>query len=175
MKRTIRLTESDLRQVIKESVTRILKETNSDDALNLYKQRFSQADNAIFTPNYGNLKDKAYNTQKYYNKRFGAEHSDMSNVQAYPHYLSWNDTLPDGTPVSYGVEQSGVYIEMNGNGQSCSITDLKRNIPYYRKLFCRMSPKAAEMVAKWYKQNSLNPEKDQFLMDPSFWTEYSNQ
>ena len=39
MKRTIRLTESDLKQIIKESVNRILKEDSLDDEMLLWKER----------------------------------------------------------------------------------------------------------------------------------------
>lgn len=39
MKRTIKLTESDLKQIIKESVNRILKEDSLDDEMLIWKKR----------------------------------------------------------------------------------------------------------------------------------------
>lgn len=49
MKRTIRLTESDLRKVIKESVSKILNETVSPDDYSALKQ--------LLAKSFGNLND----------------------------------------------------------------------------------------------------------------------
>lgn len=71
MKKRIRLTESDLKNIIKESVNNILSELDWKTYANASKKRAQQADE---NPNKSELRKKSYDLASYANKKFNDEY-----------------------------------------------------------------------------------------------------
>jgi hypothetical protein len=180
MKRTIRLTESDLREVIKESVTRILKEDfNSSTLYNAMNSAWDKMEHANGTPEFGKRERQFRTFQRGYGKAFKKEYNqDRDIINSDVTSLTWNDTMADGTPLRLHF-CAGIFVgeESNGYTTKTDWEQLEWN-ENMQRFFCRMKPKTAEMVARWWKENHIYPNNKEYGkagFDPSFWTKFSNQ
>ncbi len=95
MKRRIRLTESDLHKIVKESVNRMLNEINTDTAISAHKKAQSDLDNMEFSWSDSDAVDKYYKRQRQADKF--ADYAQNKGADYYPYgVIGWYQDDSDG-------------------------------------------------------------------------------
>lgn len=94
-KKLIRLTESDLHRIVKESVNRVLNEINTDTAISAHKKAQSDLDNMEFSWSDSDAVDKYYKRQRQADKF--ADYAQNKGADYYPYgVIGWYQDDSDG-------------------------------------------------------------------------------
>lgn len=173
-KNIIRLTESELKQVISESVKSILTEISSDMANRAYHSALDKKLHSQGTPQWGKRYAQAEKFSNYYRNAYNKEHGYDGRTEGGDTFsLQFNDTLSDGSPLRVYVNLNDIWLKSKSFDWACNIAKLIKS-PNYQKNFCILSPKTAQQVAKWFSQNR-NPNYAQYTEEacnPEFWSQY---
>ena len=94
-KTTIRLTESELKRMISESVRRVLNEINTNTAISAHKKAQSDLDNMEFSWSDSDAVDKYYKRQRQADKF--ADYAQNKGADYYPYgVIGWSQDESDG-------------------------------------------------------------------------------
>ena len=185
-KNIIRINESQLKQIISESVKKILKEYDSTKAGEAMWAAMNARNAAIGTPNYGKKDRQFRNFQNYYQEKFEKENQQHNpTMRGNSGILVFDDVLNDGANGHFTISPGGLDVALtypNGGSREMSLSweDLRNN-PGMQKQICQLSDNNAQMVAKWWKmnhgwRNSVNDEGGQKWggagYNPEFWSRY---
>lgn len=175
-KNTIKLTESELKKIISESVERTLNEISSEYAHSAYKSALGKRNKALFTPEYGKRDRQADKFRNYYRSAYNKEHGYDGRTEGGDiATLQFNDTMANGQPLRVFVEGNSVWLRSKYFDNATDIAKLIKS-PNYQKQFCILSPKTAQQVAQWFSKNR-NPNYAQYTEEacnPEFWSQYYN-
>lgn len=193
-KNTIRLTESELKKIISESVKKILSEgeygIDSDTIKGAYNAAARKRLQALGTPEYGTWDKKMRSYGEKYAETFDKEHNFDGRTQgANMGILMINETMPNGSVIKYSFGSDYVILyggNYGAQGRLCNWTDIMSNHGGAQKEVCRLSPKNAQIVAKWWKHNNMSTAVGNRLTDysryrfeeganPQFWSKYYGQ
>jgi len=95
MKQRIRITESGLHRIIKESVKRVLNEIKTDTAISAHKKAQSDLDNMDFSWSDSDAVDKYYKRQRQTDKF--ADYAQDKGANYYPYgVIGWSQDESDG-------------------------------------------------------------------------------
>lgn len=175
-KNRIRITESELKQIVTESVKKVLNEISSDLANKAAQHASVKRNNALGTPEWGK-RDKQMNTfKKYYGDAYNKEHGYDGQTEAGDtSTLQFNDTLSDGSPLRVYVMNNAIKLTSKYFDIATSINKLI-SMPQYQEKFCILSPKTAQQVAKWLTQNRYpKSQENEVVCNPEFWAKYYNK
>ena len=183
-KNIIKINESQLRDIISESIKNILRETSSDLAHAAMTQALNRRNNAIGTPEYGRRDKQAQNFAGHYQERFNKENQQHnSSVNGSSGALTFDDVLNNGVKAHFTFTSGGLGVTFDGDSQMKFIgwEDLRDNRGRWQERICQLSDNNAQMVAKWWKQNhgwrnTVGDEGGQKWggagYNPEFWTRY---
>lgn len=175
-KNTIKLTESELKKIISESVRRTLNEISSDYVHRAYQSALDKRNKAIFTPEYGKRNKQVDKFRDYYRNAYNNEHGYDGRTEGGDTFsLQFNDTLSNGSPLRVYVNLNDICLKSQYFDNTTDIAKLIKS-PNYQKQFCILSPKTAQQVAQWFSKNR-NPNYAQYTEEacnPEFWSQYYN-
>lgn len=193
-KNTIKLTESELKKIISESVKKILSEGEYGIDSDTIKGAYNAADRkrlqALGTPEYGTWEKKMQSYREKYAKTFDKEHNLDGRTQGGAMGgLRINETMPDGSIIIYSFGPDYVILyggNYGARGRLCNWLDVLTNHGGAQEEVCRLSPKNAQIVAKWWKHNNMSTHVGNSLNDfshykfeegynPQFWSKYYGQ
>ena len=190
-KNIVKLTENELKKIITESVKKILSEgeygIDSDTIKGAYNAANRRRLQALGTPEYGTWDKKMQSYSDKYAKTFDKEHGLDGRTQGGAMGgLQINETMPDGSIIKYSFGPS--YVALHGGnygaqGRLYDWMDILTNNGGVQTEVCRLSPKNAQMVAKWWKHNNMGSHIDNQYNDysryrfeegtnPQFWSKY---
>lgn len=193
-KNIIRLTESHLKKIITESVKRVLSEgeygIDSKTIKGAYNASARKRNQALHTPEYRTWDNKMQNYRDRYAQTFDKEYGlDGKTQGGAMGGLQFYEMMPDGTKMKYSFGPDYVILH-GGNygaqGRHYDWLSIMSNHGGAQKDVCRLSPKNAQMVAQWWKQNNMSTHTGNRLNDyshlkfeegynPQFWSKYYGQ
>ncbi len=177
MKNTIKLTESQLKKIISESVKNTLNEISSDMLMRAYKKANDKRIETLNTPEYGKRHKQMKNFNQNYSQKFGKENNFSTGEGASVGNLRVFDTDANGNQIEYSFQPGCMFVNKRGPYE---IADLLISRSSQQQI-CRMSPKVAQTVAKWFQQNSSEHERASWrrselnlepTFNPEFWSQY---
>jgi hypothetical protein len=157
-----------------------MDEISSDLANRAFNKSIAKRNNALGTPNYSKNEKQMRNFQNYYADTFDKEENlDGTNEFGHNGFLKMQDN-----GITYSFQTTCLFLEGKGFKKGpFEFADIVR-YPNVQQQVCKMSPKVANTVSKWFRQNfesfknanSVSEKIDwSVLSNPEFWTRYSNQ
>lgn len=171
----ITISENNLKQIVTESVKKVLNEISSDLANKAAQHASDRRNNAVGTPEWGKRNRQMNSFNKYYGDAYNKEHGyDGQTEMGGTGSLQFNDTLSDGSPLRVFVMHNAIKLTSKYFDIATSINKLI-SMPQYQERFCILSPKTAQQVAKWLTQNRYpKSQENEAVCNPEFWTKYYN-
>lgn len=176
-KNTIILSESELNNVISESVKKVLNEISSDLAYRAYKSANDKRRNAINTPEHGKRRGQMSTFRKYYSDAYNKEHGfDGKTETGTIDTLQFNDTMVNGEPLRVYITTNDINLRSKYFNGSMNIETLIQT-PRRQTDFCILSPESAQQVAAWFTKhrNEVYANKTVEACNPEFWCKYYKQ